>query len=396
MPDRPRREQAAPAMATAHIFPEQHNLSVIARKVSASHRAYPLADIAYLFLDNADACLVRIEPLQVARQTPLNQCRLCHVVALTPASLLSHLVRCHMEEHFTVEETVGEAPTGQFVCVARCGMSETLLGPPNHHTYQEKIQELHRTRFAHMSFEAYQGRIEMLRDPEKIEQWKEESRRQTRYRLKDAPEGSEPLTRAAAENLFREQIAPTLMERTHRAVMTLKVAQTLEDVPLRDAVRDAFQQESRFPLSIMFALRAAFRHMHLHVFKAGGGKGVNFVTARKPTPLDPEHVVAPIREVLLHLRAHPGCTRPQLLEALRPGEALDSPACRELLSHLGWLTEKGHVIEFNTGTLAVPLQSSARSSGAEEPAEAPAPAATAQNSTVTESRVSTLTPGAAA
>ena len=122
---------------------------------------------------------------------------------------------------------------------------------------------------------------------------------------------------------------------------------------LRRAIHDVWQRESRFPASLMFALRPAFKHMHLHLFKVGGG--VTFVTPIHPHPLPAEHAVTAIRGVLEFLHAHPGCTRQQLLDGLQPGAATESPEVVAVLNPLRWLIDRGHVIEFFNGTLAVPM-----------------------------------------
>ena len=70
---------------------------------------------------------------------------------------------------------------------------------------------------------------------------------------------------------------------------------------------------------------------------------------------DNEFDAEPIREVLNHLREHPGCTRRNLMEALRPGLAPDAPEIKSVLTPLAWLVERGHIIEFFNGTLSVPL-----------------------------------------
>ena len=62
----------------------------------------------------------------------------------------------------------------------------------------------------------------------------------------------------------------------------------------------------------------------------------------------------PIAEVLQFLREHPGCTRKQMVDQLRPDAGDDSAKVAEVISPLRWLIEKGHVIEFFDGTLAVP------------------------------------------
>ena len=103
-----------------------------------------------------------------------------------------------------------------------------------------------------------------------------------------------------------------------------------------------------------FAMRAAFRHMHLHLFKAGK---INFVTHIKPRPIKPEDTIESIAEVLVFLKENPGSTRKHLLEILHPSLDPASKEAKEALQPLGWLIERGHIIEFFNGTLSVPLGS---------------------------------------
>ncbi|MBL7114276.1 MAG: hypothetical protein ISS35_00800 [Kiritimatiellae bacterium] len=343
------------------LFPEQHGLSTIVKKVATSRRAYPLVDIAYLFLGNSEVCSVKFEGRNGTAPLNLFQCQLCRGVASDQESMLVHLVSRHLDEFFTVEETEVDAPTGNFVCVARCGLSGELLAPPNHHSYDDRVREMHRNRFSHMSESAYRSRIETLRDDALVEDWREASRKRTVYTLKEPNAELEgPVSYAEAEQFLRQHLSKKLYRKTHRAVAPLHICRELDDLKLRRCVDEALRREQQFPLSLLFSLRSAFKHMHLHVFKAGQGKGMNFVTAHKPTPLDPAHVVEDIREVLRHLCDHPGCKHHDVLEALRPGKTRESPECRALLSHLSWLIERGHVIEFFDGTLAVPLGGATR------------------------------------
>ena len=343
------------------LFPEQHGLSTIVKKVATSRRAYPLVDIAYLFLGNPEACSVKIEGRNGSAPLDLYQCQLCRGIASDQESILVHIVSHHLDEFFTVEEIEGDAPTGNFVCVARCGLSGELLAPPNHHSYDERVREMHRNRFSNMSEGDYRSRIETLRDESLVEAWREASRKRTVYTLKDSNAELEgPVSYAEAEQFLRQHLAKKLYRKTHRAVAPLHICRKLDDLKLRRCVDEALSREQKFPLSLLFSLRSAFKHMHLHIFKAGQGKGMNFVTAHKPIPLDPAHVVEDIREVLLHLCNHPGCKHRDVLEALRPGKTRESSECRALLSHLSWLIERGHVIEFFDGTLAVPLGGASR------------------------------------
>jgi hypothetical protein len=82
---------------------------------------------------------------------------------------------------------------------------------------------------------------------------------------------------------------------------------------------------------------------------------VNFVTAVEPVPLDPSVAIPSIKEVLSYLRENPGCTRQQMVQALRPEAEADSDDVKALLQPLYWLVDRGHIIEFFNGTLSVPL-----------------------------------------
>jgi hypothetical protein len=204
-----------------------------------------------------------------------------------------------------------------------------------------------------MPFDRFKEKVQTVRDEALVEQWKQEASTKTVYRMKDAPEGEvKDFTFTQAEDYVRDHIAEAEIEEVTRAVMPSALARKIKDYNLIRMVREAWERESRFPLSVSFALRAAFRHLHLETFKAG--KNINFITSVKPDPIKPEKAVEQIRLVLEYLADHPGSTREQLVEGLRPGVEKDSPEAHEILNPLRWLIEKGHIIEFFNGTLSVP------------------------------------------
>ena len=186
-------------------------------------------------------------------------------------------------------------------------------------------------------------------------QWKKEASQKTIYRLK---EGDKEFSLTKAEEYIRTKIADSEIEEVTRAVLPSSLARKIKDYNLIRMVREAWQHESRFPISLAFALRAAFRHLHLYTFKAG--KNINFVTAVHPDPIAPDAAVETIRSVLEFLADHPGSTRQQLVEGLRPGAEKDSTEAHEILNPIRWLVEKGHIIEFFNGTLSVPSRRSRR------------------------------------
>ncbi len=373
-----RVEPAPPPPVDIRFYPDQKAISELARQIQQLKRAFPLMDLASIFTAKPETCCVRIEVAPGAGAFSLYQCKKCGLVTVDKAGALSHILKDHFADYFDKEDVVVDPPTGQFSCVARCGLSGVLLGPPNHHSHAAKVQEIIATRFPSMTLDTYSGQIKILKDPQLIEQWKEESRHRTVYKLKSAS-GDEPksaMSYVDAESWLSRNVAPELAQATRRAVMSVALVRRMDASPLLFAIKDAWQRECRFPGEILFALRGALRGRKLLMFKVGHGK--DFVTAIHPSALDPNRAVQPIKDVLIYLHAHPGCRRKELLEALRPGKTPDTPEAAEVLQPLTWLVEKGHIIEFFDGTLSVPLAERkphpVPTAGIAAPASTPVPA----------------------
>ncbi|QHI70589.1 hypothetical protein [Tichowtungia aerotolerans] len=332
---------------TIKFLPEQKRLSSLVRQIHHSKRAYPLIDLAHIFLSDPRGHLVKLEVEPGAEDFKLYQGKRSKMVATDRDVLLRQLLDNHLEDFFEIEEIEVETPSGVFPMIGK--IDDILIGPPNHHSYTDRLAEIHRTSYAGMPFERFKEKVQTVRDEELIEQWKQDASKKTVYRLKD---GGKEFSLLQAEEYVKTHIAEAEIEEVTRAVLPSSLARRIKDYNLIRMVREAWQQESRFPISLAFAMRAAFRHLHLYTFKAG--KNINFITAVKPDPIAPEAAVDTIRAILEFLADHPGSTRLQLVEGLRPGAEKDSERAHEILNPIRWLVEKGHIIEFFNGTLSVP------------------------------------------
>jgi len=349
----PPKRYVAPFPAEISFLPDSRQLKSVVHQIRAARRAYPLMELAGIFLTKPEYHRVKIELKKDDASGSLYQCTACRMAATERQIIVSHILKNHAGNYFDEEEIEVEAPSGNFTCMGVCGLSGELLGPPNHHNYSENMMRIHRTRFAGMSFKEYSEQVKTVRDPELVDKWKDDCRKQKRYKVKaGTEEAGESMKWADVESRLVNDIAPSLITETRRVIMPGGICVGIEDGRLELAVREAFQKERRFPFTLSLALRAAFRHMKLHVFKAG--RGHSFVSFVRPSPLKSDHVLESIGEVLSYLKAHPGCTRGELVESLRPGRPDDSPEAAELLSPLGWMIERGHIIEFFNGTLAIP------------------------------------------
>ena len=348
LPSRPPFVEKAPVDVS--IVPDSRRLSAVVRRIRLAKRVYPLLDVARLFMQKPDSCRVKITARSNADGFAMFQCKTCGAAAGERAVVENHIVSEHMDAYFEKEEIEGEAPEGQFVCVARCGLSGTLLGPPNHHSYAERVQQLNETLYPNMPADEYRSHIETLRDEEAIEQWKAESRKQTVFRRKQngqAPE-HKPLSWLEARVELSTQIVPNQVTKTRRTVMPAPLALKMEDRSLLVPVRDAWRREERAPRTILFALKAAFRHMGLNVFRDRHGRDV--VWAQRPSPLDKEHAVPSIRRVMDYVEQHPECGRNDVLQNVEGAQDEGS----DLASEISWLVEKGHLMEYADGILVCP------------------------------------------
>ena len=375
--------------ADIRLLPNQKDLGGIIRKVQTSHMAYPLKQLAYLFLDNPSSCIVRVTP-KGEGVPPFHSCKACGFATMDESALMAHLVSKHLADYYVAEEIECEPPSGQFPCVAKCGLSGELLGPPNLHGYEARIREMIRTRYPHMSESEYRARIEMVRDPEVVEEWRKSATKKTVFRAKGAkpPEGADVVPgvdRETAEADFRRTIAPGLVATSKSADIPGDLAQNAEDRALAFACRDAFQRERRFPASLFFALRGAFHHRKLAFFRANDSRGPEFVSAVAPSPLDAEHAVPALADIVKWLEEHPCSTRAEVAAAIAGS---DEKKRAEMLTHLAWLAEKGHVIAYFNGTYVAaaknpkyrglpknaPAKPTPEPAVAEQPAPAPAAA----------------------
>lgn len=335
-----KREFVKPLDAEVRILPGQKDLGGIIRKIQTSFAAYPLKQIAWFFLDHPEACHVKVMPKDPEMR--FHVCKACGQSFFTEEALDAHLLFAHLGDYYTAEEMNVEPPSGQFACVVKCGITGELLGPPNLHATGTRIREM--AQRLGMDEGGYRMRLVTLHDQEAVETWRKGATKKTFYRLKTAtqeePSASPALERDQAEAEFRRNIMPQLKSVSKSSDMALDQALKSTDRPYLYAVRDAVARERRFPASLFFALRGAFHHRKLEFFRANEPRGQEFVCAAKPTPLDVEHAIPELGAVVRFVEEHPLCP----VGELPP----------EMKGHLGWLVEKGHIVQYFNGLLALP------------------------------------------
>ena len=369
-----RREPVKPLDADIRILPNQKTLGSIIKTLQGTHVAFPVKKFVSMFLENPQACLVRLEA-KPETETRFWSCKACGLVALSEAEVVQHILANHLPDFFDVSEEACEAPNGVFPRVAKCTITGEWVGAPNHHSYRHRVAEL--AARVGMEERDYLRTLEMHTDAESIDAWKQSITTQTVYRLKAAPvaapaeapaEGAEapaeetPAEPAAdarptynrdqAEAIFRRDILPTQVTSAKHVCLPVSIAQTSPSLPLRLLLKYTLRDEQKYPRSLFFALRGAFRHRKFSLFRGNDARGPEFVANVTLAPFTAENAVREISAALEHVTAHPLCTRQELLAALK--EALPDMDPALVARQIAFLFQQGHIVEYSNGVLALP------------------------------------------
>ena len=345
-------ERVAPKVIV-HFLPRAAVFENVVAQIKHSTPAYSLFALARLFLAKPERYNVR---LAATPESSLFQVGETGDVATDRELLERTAFRQAQPDFYRTEVTETEPIKGNFTSVARDRLSGTILGPTNHHDYQKRLRGLYEQRFSRrMSFADYQRQIEIVANPQLVEQWKEDVRKITRYStLKEEP----PITFASwseTERHFREKYLPNLIRSVTEITVGGSASRRISDRALYRLVEDEWTRETGSPSRMMPELAGQFRQAGLQVFRHR--RGMLFVSSIRPKPL-PENaaISSSVKSIIEAVAAHPGTNRKDLAEAIL-GKVAEEEAERAKLSLAGdlrWLIGEGHVIEFNDGALELP------------------------------------------
>lgn len=367
--------EAKPLPVRIEFLPEGIFIESIAKQVRTTHRAYPLFDLARMFLEKPERHRVRLASTETA--TPLFQLGEDGPVALDRQTLERGAFEA-MKSRFYEEETTQREPLkGNFANVARCRLSGVLLGPTNYHGYQPAVRKLYDERFSRrMPFHEYQREIEVVTSAEAVETWKNEARSVTVFKTREETDPQTFASAAEVEQHFRKTHLEALVRTGASFEISGETSRNLSDRRVASAVRQAWEKERGFPAQMMFHLRQQLGNAGLHIFKHR--KRMQFVSLLRPEPFTDKNFSPNIAEILGLIEHTPKCTRGELANRILGGREEDPELPKKkaaLASDLHWLIDAGRVIEFHNGWLELPLE--ARAAAAEEAAKPPAAATSA-------------------
>lgn len=408
------------------LTPDGKGVESLARQIKVTARAYPLFDIARLILQKPERYSVVFSVKKNAEGKavqPLFLCALDDSLWLSEEEAVGHVLNKHFGTFYQAERTATEPPKGKYTFVAQCGMSGVILGPPNYHDYQNQLRKLHAERFSRMPFETFKSRVKIVSDEAVVKKWVEEKSFKTEYIALNVPEPLRLDSREAVEKHFRETHKENIIKQVESHTLNGVAARNLRSPGLTWLVRQAWEEQKRFPLQLATTLSQQFASMGLQFFKVN--KTVTHVSVARPHYLDLETtpVSEGVKRIVDFINAHTKTTRRQLMEALAPtpkpapktvieispagiteapapvqqaqaesasqaAPAASEPSAEQtaVISDLHWLIHQGHVIEFADGKLETakkPLpkppkpEKKLKEAAAEAPATGEAAAATA-------------------
>jgi hypothetical protein len=356
------------------LIPEERGVESLARQIKMTGRAYPLFEIAQMILQKPERHAVVFDikknpegqPIQ-----PLFVCALDDTLWLSEAESIAHVLRKHFGTFYQAERTPTEPPKGKYTFVAQCGMSGTILGPPNYHDYQNQLRKLHNERFSKMPFEVYKSRVRIVRDEEVVKKWVDDQSWKTEYLCLNMPEPLRLPNMDEVEKHFRETHKENIIKPVESHTLNGSAARNLRSPDLVRLVRSVTEDQRRFPLQIATVLSQQFASHGLQFFKVN--KTITHVAVARPHYLDLALIPVSegVKRILEFIDTHPKSNRRQLIETLAPSPpeppapqpapegqpaaqaptAGPTPEQTAVISDLHWLIHQGHVIEFANGIL---------------------------------------------
>jgi len=370
-----RRDQGRPAPAPPPLpdvqvafIPDDNGVDSLARQIRMTGRAYPLFEIARMVLAKPErhsvTFSVKAKAEGAAGQT-LFLCDLDDTLWLSEDGAVQHVLDRHFTTFYQPDRTKIDPPRGVYTFVAQCSLSGAILGPPNHHDYQNQLRRLHAEKFPRMPFETFKSKVRIVRDEAVVKKWIEDQSWKTEYVCLNMPESLRLPTREEVEKHFRQVHLANIIKpvETHR--LGGPASRNQRDRELARLLRVRWEEQRRFPIQVATALSQQFSARGLQFFKVN--RTVTHVAVARPNylDLDATPVSEGVRRIVEYVVAHPKCTHKGLLEALAPavapteGAALaeasapaeTSPELAAVMGDLHWLVQQGHVIEFANGVL---------------------------------------------
>ena len=197
----------------AEILPCASSLKQIADQIKKTARSYSVFEIAKLILSQRERYEISFK-CESEKENNLFFGTSNNSLWLSKNEALNSLLDENTLLNYYNKESVEiEAPKGNYHSIGICGISGTLIAPPNPHSYQKEIINLHKNRFPNIELETFKNKIKIESSEELVEEWKKSQSVQDQYSVKNKTDDEIVLKgREEAENHFLNNYAEKLVE----------------------------------------------------------------------------------------------------------------------------------------------------------------------------------------
>ncbi len=344
---KPRRVFVAAAEGvTASVMPIEEGVDNLVKEIAASGRTYSVFDLARVVLGARDRFHIILKSEEEGPD--LLQSKNDSSVFLTKEECLTYAASAKwLNEIYKSEEVTMDPPAGDFKNIAKCGISGELLGPTNFHGYQDRVLELHRTKFSNFTLEDYKKRIVTESGEDVVALWKESMTKRTVYKL-----ASDETIVFDSKTAMLQHFATTEFEKSFHKTNKAQVPSEIEAKKLSPSLltnlKEAIQEQRRYPGELSSFLCRQLSGRQLAVFK-WQGKLHSGPSRPHMLPADLNMADRP-KAIYQWVADHSGAGIDELWKNVCPAE-IEEKAKFEWYHDLHWLINEGYVIFMNNGLL---------------------------------------------
>jgi hypothetical protein len=262
--DRGPRPEVQAAAVRIEFMPASQVLTGLIKIIKSTHRAYPLFEMARMFMGKPERHSVKITATEADK--PLWQFGEAGPVATDKNVLFWPAFLAKREELYEEVVTEKDEVKGNFTNVARHTPSGVLLGPTNHHSYQSALRHLHEERFRRVPFEMFKRDIEIVTDPAVVEEWKQSARVTKSWRTREETP-VELFSKPDVEAHFRQHYLDGVVRSVTSCVIAGTASRQCPEQSMAAAIRQAWEKQRGFPGDMMHHLRKELFGSGLVVFK---------------------------------------------------------------------------------------------------------------------------------
>lgn len=282
-----------------------------------------------------------------------------------------------MPKYYESVEQEVEAPKGDFKAIAKCSLNNELVGPVNWHGYQSALMNLHRTKFANMTFEAFRSKIVTDKSEEAVQAWQEAVSKRTAW--KPVREGASEVlleSPAAVEQDFESNHFDECYDVTDKVFVNGAVKKNHLSPGLWAHLIQLSGTTRRHPSMLIPNLCHGLARHHMPIFK---WKGNHYTGPARPKAMEEGTVLSDsLMSIATWAANNPGKGVDAMLKELAPVPEQEKATEEEvaqamekqqnLVRDLLWLSEQGYILVFSNNTVSRPRTVSAQ---APSPKKAP-------------------------